>query len=71
VVVVEIAGARAAPRLTRHRVGTLTWTQHDPPVADGTDAEGLRRTVDASGPLAEQLLRIRPTVAVVAAEGAS
>jgi hypothetical protein len=69
--VVEIAGARAAPRLTRHRVGTLTCTQHDPPVADGTDVDGLRRTIDASGPLAEQLLRIRPAVAVGVIEGAS
>ena len=63
VVVVEIPGAGAEPHLTRHRVGTLTWTQHDPSVADGTDVDQLRRRVHAAGPLAEQLLRIRPAVA--------
>jgi DNA repair exonuclease SbcCD nuclease subunit len=63
VVIVEIAAAGATPRLARHRVGTLTWTQHEPAIADGTDVDHLRRTILGAGPLAAQLLRVRPKLA--------
>jgi DNA repair exonuclease SbcCD nuclease subunit len=63
VVIVEIAAAGATPRLARHRVGALTWTQHEPAIADGTDVDRLRRTILDAGPLAAQLLRVRPKLA--------
>jgi DNA repair exonuclease SbcCD nuclease subunit len=63
VAIVEIAAAGATPRVARHRVGALTWTQHEPTIADGTDVDRLRRTILEAGPLAAQLLRVRPSLA--------
>jgi hypothetical protein len=60
VVIVESAAAGATPRLARHRVGALTWTQHEPTIADATDVDRLCRTILEAGPLALQLLRVRP-----------
>jgi DNA repair exonuclease SbcCD nuclease subunit len=70
VVLVEIAAAGAAPRVTRHRVGTLTWTEHAPAIADTTDVDRLRTAIRDAGPPSTQLLRIRPTLAADGSEEA-
>lgn len=60
VVIVEISGAGAAPVVTKHRIGALQWTEHDPTIRDATDVEHLRNAVLGAGPLPAQLLRITP-----------
>jgi len=62
VAVVEIFRARAEPVVSKHRVGTLLWTEHEPPIRDATDVEHLRRAVLGAGPLPAQVLRIRPQI---------
>ncbi len=60
VAIVEISCAGAEPVVSRHHVGALEWTEHEPPIHDATDVEHLRNAVLGAGPLPAQLLRITP-----------
>ncbi len=60
VAVVEIACAGSEPIITKHRVGSLHWTEHSPTIRDETDIEHLRKAILGAGQLATELLRITP-----------
>ncbi|GMW03143.1 MAG: hypothetical protein AMXMBFR84_42780 [Candidatus Hydrogenedentota bacterium] len=62
VVIVEISGPRTEPIVSKHRVGALTWTEHELLIRDASDVEQLRNTVRDVGPLSTQLLRITPQI---------
>ena len=60
VLIVEISSAGSEPMVSRHHVGALQWSEHQPSIRDATDVEQFRKTVLDVGPVSAQLLRIRP-----------
>jgi DNA repair exonuclease SbcCD nuclease subunit len=58
VVIVEISGAGAEPRVSKRPVGALRWTEHHCTICDRTDVDSLRTALRHAGPVANQLLRI-------------
>lgn len=63
VAIVEISGPNAEPVVTKHPVGMLKWSEHEPTIGDATDIDYLRQGVIEAGPLPAQLLRINPQLA--------
>jgi DNA repair exonuclease SbcCD nuclease subunit len=59
-VIVEVSGPASEPLVSRHRVGALQWSEHEPSIHDATDVEHVRKAVLGAGSLADQLLRIAP-----------
>jgi predicted phosphodiesterase len=60
VAIIEISNAGAEPVISRHHVGLLQWSEHQPRIRDVTDVEHLRKAFPGGVPLPAQLLRILP-----------
>lgn len=60
VVIVEVVSAASEPVVSRHHVGALHWSAHEPSIRDATDVEQLQQAILGAGPLSARLLRIAP-----------